>query len=104
MIPTVVLKIVRSCTSTFINSTGYCEHTESKCVVRVAAAIACSSIMMTAPLKFKILRTRWKDERGIVVEGARISATRLNADELEQLAHEILRAAVECRAAASRGR
>jgi hypothetical protein len=57
-----------------------------------------------APLKFKILRVRWKDERKGVVEGARISATRLNADELEQLAHEILRAAVDCRAAASRGR
>jgi hypothetical protein len=50
-----------------------------------------------APLKFKILRTRWKDERGVVVEGARISATRLNADELQQLAHEILRAAADCR-------
>jgi hypothetical protein len=56
-----------------------------------------------APLKFKILRTRWKDAGGAVVEGVRLSATRLNADELEQLAREILRAAADCRTAASRG-
>jgi hypothetical protein len=53
---------------------------------------------LATPLKFKILRVRWKDARGGIVEGARISATRLNADELEQLAHEILRVVVDCRA------
>jgi hypothetical protein len=68
------------------------------------AAFPFNAMPRAAPLKFKILRVRWKDERKGVVEGARISATRLNADELEQLAHEILRAAVDCRAAASRGR
>ena len=50
-----------------------------------------------APLKFKILRTRWKDECGGVVEGARVSTTRLSADELELLACELLRVAAECR-------
>jgi hypothetical protein len=55
---------------------------------------------MTAatPLKFKVTRTRWKDERGGVVDGARISATRLDVDELERLAREILRVVADCRA------
>ena len=40
-------------------------------------------------MKFKVTSTRWKNERGEIVQGARVSATRLNADELEQLAREI---------------
>jgi hypothetical protein len=47
-------------------------------------------------MKYKILRVKWKDERGLV-EGARVTATRLDAFELEQLGHEILRVAAECK-------
>jgi hypothetical protein len=79
--------------------------TELARAIKSALRRAAFPVMPKAvPLKFKILRVRWKDERKGVVEGARVSATRLNADELEQLAHEILRAAVDCRAAAARGR
>jgi hypothetical protein len=53
------------------------------------------------PLKFKILRVRWK-EYGKIIEGGRVSATRLNAEELEQLAHEILRVVADCRAEGAR--
>jgi hypothetical protein len=48
-------------------------------------------------MKWKILCVEWKDARGFVERGGRISAVRLNADELEQLAHEILRVVAECK-------